>query len=238
MATPYKIDKLGNVTDRETGHLLGFVMISEYQRPRAVFSHIPNTDEHGSDVCTAWDKFIEEFGRLPHIETEFKTRKEAAEFLWETREFPRESFPPPPFKQPYNDGRHQCLGENVRGDWARVKTSIKPHFEPLYNEDGSTRWGAYGRVETLIPGTVVSLWKRNGSEVPNITVGKIVHTTELFGVQFVTTEIVRDTPPRKPRAYRSSSSSSHRRFRRECPGCGEEIGGMWNGRRCIECGWG
>lgn len=229
-ATPFKIDKIGNVTDRESGKFLGSVYEDGYGGYYASFSHIPLSGE--GDVENVWTRFIEEVGRPPHTE-DFRKRKDAAEFLWETREFARESFPPPPFQGPRwsEEFKGFLVGDSTVSGWNQSRRPPRPHFTK--DDD---RWCARGLASELVPGQTATLHKRSG-ESTEITVGEIIETSNVFGVEFVTTEIVKTPRKSGSSSPRSSRSSKYPRYLRECPQCGEENGGMFNGWRCDECGF-
>ncbi|MFZ2238790.1 MAG: hypothetical protein WAV90_04520 [Gordonia amarae] len=233
-ATPFKIDRIGNVTDRATGAFLGCVVENEWDGVfNAVFYTTPLPAD--DDGTVAWNRHLAEHGRPAHLEW-FKVRKQAAQFLWDTREFARATFPPPPFKGPEKKDNGWICGDDVSGVWYHVHSDSRPTFCKIQDDNGE-RWGVYGHAHDLVPGTKVAVRRSNG--VPSeITVGEVSETTVLFGIPMVTAEIVRKGKPRKPKeteflpGYLRQYGS-----RSECPGCGEDISGMWNGRRCDECGY-
>lgn len=211
MSRPFKVDQIGNVFDRETQQLCGFLFLDELERTWiAVFSHIKNTGV----ADEAWYQFEAEVGREPHAERGFWKRLEAAQFLWETREFDRKSFPPAPL----SDARH------VLNCWTHAKSG-KPRFTKF-----GTRWAVIGAAADVRPGETIEVYKRNGEKSTVELADDVAESYTWFGVEVVTVKL--KPRPRKPRTAGTRSP-------RECPGCGEERGGgFFNGWSCRECGWG
>lgn len=245
MASPYKIDKLGNVTDRETGKQLGYLVFDDFTGTawRAIFSHLPvrpgdlDTDDADDKPrkAPAWDNFITEVGRPPHVEYGFRTKVAAATFLCATREYDRKEFPPPPFARPRRNesGNGWIAGDQVYDSWCEARNGVEPSFEKVDGE----RWAVHGLAADLTPGTSVEVRKRNGT-ISTVELAEVVSTRSVFGTTFVTV-LVKKTPRKSTGSgggYRRSSNQ--RRSRRWCPVCGEERGsGLFDGYRCNECGW-
>ncbi|MBV0918040.1 Uncharacterised protein [Mycobacteroides abscessus subsp. massiliense] len=214
MGRPFKVDKLGNVFDRETQQLCGYIFKDELEGIwAAVFSHIKDTEVYEE----AWYQFEAEVGREPYAERGFWERLEAAQFLWETREFDRKSFPPAPLSN----------ASRVRNCWAHAKSG-KPRFTKF-----GTSWAVIGAAADVRPGETIEVYKRNGEMSTVELSDDVAESHTWFGVEVLTVKL--KPRPRKPR----SAGPRGPRSRRECPGCGEERGGgFFNGWSCRECGWG
>lgn len=234
---PFKIDKFGNVTDRATGQHLGYIVDTEYMDGYMVsFNHFPIQagDEDGE---AAWNAYIEEVGLPPYREFCFRTRLIAANFLWETREYDRREFPPPSFTRPtWDDQRGTWVGGDgeMYSYWRQARDEVKTSFVKVDTEAGE-RWAVHGLAADLAPGTSVEVRRRSGI-VSTVELEDVVRSTvSYFGTTFVTV-LVKKTPHKK------GGNSGYRRRtsmygRSQCPGCGEDRGGMWNGYRCDECGY-
>lgn len=231
MATkPFRIDKIGNVTDRATGQQLGFV-VGGASDVAAVFSHIPalpdDTDPY-ADAAPAWRGYEAETGRPVYAAWGFRTRADAAQFLWATREWPRESFPPAPLGPRRTETGWQWP-RDVAAAWETAAGLLPPYFVGV-RVAGERRWAAYGRVADLPPGATAKVRRRGGEVVEVELEEEILSTETLFGVEVVEVLV-------KPRKSAPRRTNRTRRFVRECPRCGEDFDGMWNGHRCLECGY-